>query len=138
MKGYKILIVEDEYKTGDYLQKALKVEGIDSEIALDGTVAIELFKRNQYDLVILDLKLPALTGDEVLRKIREIDPYIEVIIYTNYEEPPVMKKLLNLQVNGYLKKGQEADLWNIVEYIKSKLEPLSPKQMEEVLRKVIS
>jgi DNA-binding response OmpR family regulator len=137
MNEYKILIVEDERKTGEYLQKALLQEKIDSEIASDGKVAIELFEKNKYDLVVLDLKLPILTGDEVLKRIRELDPYIEVIVYTNYEEPPVMKKLLNLQVNGFLKKGPDANLWETVEFIKAKLMPTDANKLKEVLAKVI-
>ena len=138
MENYKILIVEDETKTGEYLQKALMKEGIDSDIGSDGKEGIELFQKNQYDLVVLDLKLPEFTGDEVLRRIRELDPYIEVIVYTNYEEPPVMKKLLNLQVSGFLKKGADANLWDTVDFIKSKLMPLPPEQVKEVLNRVLN
>ncbi|MCB1157618.1 MAG: response regulator [Leptospiraceae bacterium] len=138
MENYKVLIVEDEEKTGEILQKALKDKEIDSDIASDGQRGVEYFQNNKYDLVILDLKLPELTGDEVLKKIREMDPYIEVVVYTNYDEPPIMAKLINLHTTGFYKKGADSDLWEFVDFIRAKLMPLSPEETKEILNRILN
>jgi DNA-binding response OmpR family regulator len=131
-----ILLVEDELKTGDMLKMALESEGLDVVIAEDGNKAIEMFSGGQFDLIILDLKLPGMTGEIVLEKIREIDPYVEVLIYTNYGDPEIMQKLINLGVEGYVRKGPSADLWELVELVKSKLDLFSEDEREKILSSV--
>jgi len=127
---HKILLVEDEIKTGELLKKALEIEEMEVIWAADGTSALAEIQKRRFELIILDLKLPGVAGDEVLEHIRRVDPYVEVVVYTNYEDVPVMKKLINLGVDGYIKKGAEADLWNTVKVIKEKLDPLTTEEME--------
>lgn len=128
-----VFLIEDEEKTGLLLKQALESENIDTVWARDGKSALEKMEKGKFDLVILDLKLPGLSGDEVLEGIRKVDPYVEVVVYTNYEDPPVMKRLINLGVEGYIKKGAEADLWQTVATIKAKLDPLSASQTDTLL-----
>ncbi|OMF90910.1 response regulator [Paenibacillus sp. FSL R7-0273] len=130
---YRVLLVEDEIKTGEMLKKALELQEITVDWVVDGTEAITVFNNNMYDLVVLDLKLPGLTGDQVLEEIRKKDQYTEVMVYTNYQDPPVMKKLINLGVDAYINKGADADLWDTVEQIKEKLEPFSKEKVEQIL-----
>ena len=128
-----VFLIEDEEKTGDMLRQALESEDIGVVWAKDGPSALQKMEKGKFDLVILDLKLPGLSGEEVLEGIRKTDPYVEVIVYTNYEEPVVMKRLMNLGVEGYIKKGAEADLWEMVAKIKAKLDPLSPTETDDLL-----
>jgi YesN/AraC family two-component response regulator len=135
---YQILLVEDESITANALRQALTAESIDGQgievtIAPDGRTALELLKPGYYDLVVLDLKLPQMAGDEVLAAMRKVNPYLDVIVYTNYQEPPVMRKLMNLQVSGYIKKGAEADLWATVDQIKARLAPVSDIERQTLL-----
>lgn len=133
--NYKILIIEDEIETSSFLSKALQDEGFDVECAPNGILGLELLKNEDFDMVILDLKMPYMTGDEVLEKIRDIAPYMEVVVYTNYTEVPIMKKLINLGVDGFIKKGADADLWDTVAFIKSKFEPISDENRKKILNK---
>lgn len=128
-----ILLVEDEKKTGQMLKEALESEGINVDWFTDGATAISHMDKGKYDLIILDLKLPKMSGDEVLEQIRKIDKYVEVLVYTNYQDPPVMKKLINLGVEAYVNKGPEADLWETVRIIKQKLDPFSEEEREDLL-----
>ncbi len=132
-----ILLVEDEQKTGNILKKALESEGIDVVWAMDGKTAEGEMEKGKFDLIILDLKLPGMTGDETLEKIRRIDPYVEVIVYTNYPtdsfNPSVIKKLIKLGVEEYINKGANADLWEIVENVKRRLDPFSEETREELI-----
>lgn len=129
----KVLLIEDEMKTGEILKKALESEGIEVSWATDGGKAEEQIEKGKFDLIILDLKLPEFSGDQVLEFIRDKDPYVEVVVYTNYQDPPVMKKLINLGVDAYINKGSDADLWDTVGVIKGKLDPFSQQKRESVL-----
>jgi len=76
----KILIVEDEQEIAQLIEQTLVREGFICQIANDGLTALELFRQQQPDLVILDLMLPSLDGLEVCTRIRQQpydkDPYI--------------------------------------------------------------
>ena len=120
----KILIIEDEIDTATPVKAALELEGIDADIAKDGSEGLTLFGQNEYDLVLLDLKMPGMSGEEVLSEIRKVDPFMDVIIYTNYSEFPEIKKLTNIGIEGYINKGPNAELSELIETIKSKLAPL--------------
>lgn len=128
-----VLLVEDEQKTAAMLKQALESEGIEVNWVADGLAAIEVMEKGKFDLVILDLKLPGMAGDEVLERIRRIDPYVEVVVYTNYQDPPVMKKLINLGVEGYISKGAAADLWETVDRVKRILDPFNETERGDLI-----
>lgn len=67
----KILVVEDEAKIRKIIKSYLKEDYIISE-AVDGEEALEIFQNNDFDLIILDLMLPKISGEEVCQKIRQI------------------------------------------------------------------
>lgn len=92
-----------------------------------------MFKADVYDLVLLDLKMPEMTGEEVLKKLRQMDPYVYVIIYTNYGEFEEIKELANIGIDGYINKGPAAELQELIDKIKEKLDPLD----EEGVKKLI-
>lgn len=134
----KVLLIEDEIKTGGLLKQALKTENINVIWVKDGKSALNIFQKNEFDLIILDLKLPGMLGSEILEEIRKIDPYVEVIVYTNYTEPRDMKKLIHLGISEYINKGADADLWEMVKQVKNKLEPFSNVEREQLLTSIPS
>jgi two-component system response regulator RegX3 len=71
---HRILIVEDEPAIADAVGYALEAEGFEVELADDGNVALERTRAEPYDLLVLDLLLPGLSGVEVCRRIREESP----------------------------------------------------------------
>ncbi|MBC7190017.1 response regulator, partial [Candidatus Aerophobetes bacterium] len=80
----KILVVDDEVSISQACKKILTKEGFDVEIALDGVEAKKLIEKKEFGIVIVDLKLPGLSGDELLRWIREFDQDIVCIVITGY------------------------------------------------------
>lgn len=128
-----ILIIEDELMTATAVKEALELNGMTAEIAEDGMKGLELIKKNDYDLVLLDLKMPKLSGEEVLREIRKIRPYVFVIIYTNFSEFADIKALANIGIDGYVNKGPDSDLKELVNIINSKLEPFSIDDMGAIM-----
>ena len=132
----KVLIIEDELSTARPVQEALTRNGIDAEIAQNGLQGLEMLKQDNYDLVLLDLKMPGLSGEEVLKEIRKADPFIDVVIYTNYSEFSDLKKLTNIGIDGYINKGATADLKELVNTIKQKLAPLDSEIIAKMMQDV--
>lgn len=130
----KVLIIEDELMTANAVKEALELNEMKADIAEDGIKGLDLIKKNDYDLILLDLKMPKLSGEEVLKEIRKIRPYVFVIIYTNFSEFADIKALANIGIDGYVNKGSDSDLKELVNMIKEKLEPFSVDDMEEIMK----
>ena len=78
----RLLLVEDEEKVVDFVQRGLTAERFAVDVARDGVTGLELAQSYDYDLIILDLLLPGLDGTEVLRKIRRADRQIPILVLT--------------------------------------------------------
>ena len=132
----RVLIIEDEIVTAEAVKEALALENISADIASDGKSGLEKFVSHNYDLILLDLKMPGLSGDEVLSEIRKRDPFIDVIIYTNYMDFADIKKLTNIGIEGYINKGSKADLSELINVIKAKLAPLDDEIISALLKDI--
>ncbi len=132
----RVLIIEDEIVTAEAVKEALALENISADIASDGKSGLEKFVSHNYDLILLDLKMPGLSGDEVLSEIRKRDPFIDVIIYTNYRDFADIKKLTNIGIEGYINKGPKADLSELISVIKAKLAPLDDEIISALLKDI--
>jgi two-component system copper resistance phosphate regulon response regulator CusR len=78
----KILIVEDETKVAAFINKGLLTQNLISEIASTGLEAIQLFNKNHYDLVILDIGLPDISGLNVCEYIRKNNSRVPILMLT--------------------------------------------------------
>ena len=85
MAPKKILIVDDEPDITLTLGKGLEQGGYDVQAFNDPLVASSNFKQNTYDLLLLDIKMPNMTGFELYRKLRQIDPNVKACFITAYE-----------------------------------------------------
>ena len=79
-----ILVVDDEESMRDACSKILKKDGFLADTAKDGSAGLEKIEKNKPDLVLVDLKMPGISGMEVLEKIKEIDPNIISVVITGY------------------------------------------------------
>ncbi len=136
MFSYNVLIIEDELDTANPVKGALELHEIAADIAPDGEKGLELLKKNpnKYDLILLDLKMPGMQGDEVLREIRRTDPYIYVVVYTNYGEYTNLKELVNIGIDKYINKGAGADLEELIDAIIGLLNPLTEEGIEALVK----
>jgi two-component system copper resistance phosphate regulon response regulator CusR len=78
----KLLVIEDEVKTADTLQKGLKEKGYDVYTAYDGEIAWSLAENNKFDLIITDIILPKVNGLEFCKKLRQSRNFTPVIMLT--------------------------------------------------------
>ena len=100
----KILIVEDEPKTGDYLKQGLSEAGFVTDLARDGWEGLELAKSSTYDLLILDVMLPGIDGWRVLEGIRQAGLETPVLFLTARDQVEDRVKGLELGADDYLVK----------------------------------
>lgn len=82
MSIQRILIADDEESIRWVLSKALSKKGYAVDLAANGTEALALFRQNKYDMAILDIKMPGMTGLELLQRFHEEKPAVLVIIMT--------------------------------------------------------
>jgi len=79
-----ILVIDDEESMRVGCVQTLSEEGYAAQAAENGAQGLEMAQRESFDLVVLDLRMPGLDGMEVLRKLREVDPDLVVIVITGY------------------------------------------------------
>ncbi|AHM59069.1 winged helix family two component transcriptional regulator [Flammeovirgaceae bacterium 311] len=82
MPQIRVLVVEDEPKVANAIQKGLEENGLVAEVAYDGLMGKKMVLNKDYDLVILDINLPHLNGYELCAEIRRHNPKIPVIMLT--------------------------------------------------------
>jgi two-component system copper resistance phosphate regulon response regulator CusR len=100
----KILIVEDEPKTGDYLQQGLREAGFTVELAVNGVDGLHLATHGDHGLLILDVMLPGMNGWQLLRSLREQGRQVPVIFLTARDQIEDRVKGLELGADDYLVK----------------------------------
>ncbi len=83
-QGKHILIVDDETNIRHSLQKVLEREGYSVRVAATAEEALELLKKRKFQVVLSDQKLPGMSGLDLLRKIKEMNPATEVVLITGY------------------------------------------------------
>ena len=94
MHDRRILLVEDEQKIADTLKMGLTEDGYNVEVAYDGNMGWHLFQQHRFDLVILDINLPGVTGYELCKQIRNRNDQVPVIMLTALNS-------LNDKIEGY-------------------------------------
>ncbi len=105
----KVLIIEDEHFISELYVRALTRAGYDVTVEVDGQKGLDLAKTNQYDIVLLDLMIPTITGIEVLRQLRAADaPKLKtkIVITTNLEQREEIRTDIEAQADAYLVKAE--------------------------------
>ena len=111
-------IIEDDAKLGNVFSLALQLVQIDAELIADGKTALTRLNETTPDLIILDLHLPYVSGDEILRVIRANDRLAQV---------PVILATADSRQADYLQEQAEIVL----------LKPISPKQLAELATRLL-
>lgn len=103
MERRKILLIEDEVKLARFVELELKYEGYDVMVCYDGREGMEAITKGEYDMILLDLMLPGLTGIEICRRVRKFSS-VPIIMLTAKDE--VMDKVAGLDsgADDYLTK----------------------------------
>ncbi len=101
----KVLIVDDDESVNNFLVKFLQRKGYAAVQSVGtGKEALEVIKKEDIKLVLLDIKLPDMNGIEILGKIKEIKKDVDVIMITGFPEESTAKEALKLGAYDYIMK----------------------------------
>ena len=119
LKGLHILIVEDVEINGAIIRSILSKYGATSDSALNGQEAVDFHIHNNYDVILMDLRMPVMDGFEAARKIREIDQEIPIIALSANAYEDDKKKALQAGMNDHIEKpiNQKQLIQTIIQYI---------------------
>jgi CheY-like chemotaxis protein len=105
----KILIAEDDFFIRDIYSKVFSLSGYDVQVAVDGIDALDKIKAQQYDMILLDIMMPRMTGIDVLRNVRALSTPSKsapIFIITNLGQQNVIEEAFKLGMDGYILKSQ--------------------------------
>jgi len=97
-------LVEDEKKIANALRQGLEELKYDLVVAYDGLIGEKLFNQQSFDLVILDINLPGITGLELCRRIREKNKSVPVLMLTTFGSVPDKVEAFNIGADDYMVK----------------------------------
>ncbi|MEW6595209.1 MAG: response regulator [Thermodesulfobacteriota bacterium] len=117
MEDIKILLVDDEEEFVNTLAERLNLRDLASEAVLSGESALQFVGDRLPDIMVLDLKMPGINGMEVLRRIKQFYPQIQVIILTGHGNDLDEAEARQIGVFDYLKKPVDIEL--LVERIRA-------------------
>src|SRR5271155_2348152 len=100
----RILLIEDEPKVSALVKRGLTAERYAVDISADGREGLEYAEAYPYDLILLDLMLPSLSGVEVLQRIRRTNQYVPILVLTARDSVDDKVKLFELGADDYLTK----------------------------------
>ena len=109
MKEFKVLMVDDEEDFVTTLAERMKMRDLSPEIALDGEKALQAVQEDAPDVMVLDLKMPGIDGMEVLRRVRQAYPLVQVIVLTGHGSDKDEQEARRLGAFAYLQKPVEME-----------------------------
>lgn len=108
--GKKVLCMEDEHFISELYVRALTKAGYEVTVEVDGQAGLKLAQTDQFDIILLDLMIPTITGIEVLRHLRNPvetpNLHAKIIITTNLEQREDIRADIEKQADGYLVKAE--------------------------------
>ena len=122
--GRTVLCIEDEHFISELYARALKKGGYAVTVIADGQEALVEAQKNTYDIILLDLMVPNLTGIEILRVLRDparVPPLkAKIIITTNLEQREDVRSDIESRADGYLVKAEMTphELVNFIDTVK--------------------
>jgi PAS domain S-box-containing protein len=106
-----ILIIEDEELILEMVHFLLEAKGYHVYIAHDGVEAVNIYKEHgqKIDLVLSDMGLPGMTGSEVVKKLREMNPEVKVVLASGYFDPDSKREIFEAGVKEFIQKPYSPD-----------------------------
>lgn len=109
-KGKHVLCIEDEHFISELYTRALTKAGYQVDVQLDGLEGLKAAQTDNYDIILLDIMIPGITGIEVLNALRDTakTPHLraKIIITTNLEQQEDVRADIEHQADGYIVKAE--------------------------------
>jgi DNA-binding response OmpR family regulator len=107
--GLKVLCIEDEYFISELYERALKKAGYQVTNALNGDDGLKIAQTDAYDIILLDLMVPGITGMEILKTLRDTSKtpklHGRIIIATNLVQDEATRQAIEKDADGYIIKA---------------------------------
>ena len=138
MKGSKILLVDDEVVFTANMGKLLTNRGYKVTTANNGDAAIQALEKENFDVVVLDLKMPGMDGLVTLKEIKKLGLFTETLILTGHGSIDTALEAIKLGAYDYLTKPCEIeDLVGKIEGAWQRKDGAEKKEMKEKMQKVV-
>ena len=118
-KTGKVLIVDDNDQMSSLLADILELFDYQAQQAKDGEEALRCLREDKYDLVITDLRMPKMSGTELLKLIKKVQPQLPVVVVSGFGPGNTQNLIINQQADGFLNK------------------PFTVEQIEKILKDLI-
>jgi len=105
----RMLCVDDHEDLRNSLKRQFTDEDFDVETASDGDIALDMIKKNEYDIVLLDMKMPKMNGMTVLKEMKKINKFPHVIMLTAVDDVPTALECVRLGAKDYLSKPYDPE-----------------------------
>lgn len=105
----KILVIDDERFVCELLYEILTVQGHEVVTALNGEIGLEKFASFAPQVILLDIRMPGISGLDVLRRIRAIDSRVGVVVISAFGDKETVEESLRLGANTYIEKPMRFD-----------------------------
>ncbi len=105
----KMLCVDDNADLRGSLADQFKMENFDVDTAEDGDIAVEKIKKNHYDIILLDVKMPRMDGMTVLKEMKTLNKNPHVIMLSAVNDVPTAMECVKLGAKDYISKPYEPE-----------------------------
>ena len=109
MSMKRILVVDDESLMRDFLQETLRRAGYEADVASNGEKALQRLNENSYEVILSDLKMPGMTGIELLKQVKTEHPDMRFIIMTAYGTVETAVEAMKFGAFDYILKPFSAE-----------------------------
>jgi CheY-like chemotaxis protein len=105
-RKHSILVVDDEPMALELLHGVLTDAGYEVSVAQSGFECLDLFRRdpNAYDLILTDLSMPLMDGEETFQRLRQMSPTVNVVLMAGFVDSARLEKMMNNGLNGFVGK----------------------------------
>ena len=129
MEALRILIVDDEEELVSALEERLNLRGFQAQGVTTGRAALEFLEAEECDVVLLDIKMPGLSGLEVIRRIKDMRPRLQVVLLTGHGSVKSVEDGMALGAFDYLMKPVKIDsLVRVLTAAASGRKPQAPQE----------
>jgi len=120
---HKVAVIEDDYPIQQMYEMKLRLEGFEVSTADNGKIGLEVIEHEKPSLILLDLRMPIMGGEEMLQKLREKDwaADIRVVVLTNISKDEAPPSLRLLGVDRYIVKAHH-----------------TPQQVIDIIKEILS
>ena len=129
MEALRVLIVDDEEELVSALEERLNLRGFQAQGVTTGRAALEFLEAEECDVVLLDIKMPGLSGLEVIRRIKDMRPRLQVVLLTGHGSVKSVEDGMALGAFDYLMKPVKIDsLVRVLTAAASGRKPQAPQE----------